>query len=100
MCPFPRRPTGLALGQLYGRGGKSPAPPPAARGAAIYLFRPAAAHAELGDLDGAIETAQHAVDLMGGLSSARGSIALAELRTDLTRQRRVPLVKDFLEMTG
>ena len=70
------------------------------RGAAIYLFRRAAAHAGLGDLDGAVETAQQAVDLMGGINSARGNSSLAELRTDLTRHHRVSLVKDFLEMTS
>lgn len=70
------------------------------RGTAIYLIRRASAYLALGDLDGTVETARQAVDLMGGVSSARGTSALTELRTDLANRRGVPLVKDFLELTG
>lgn len=70
------------------------------RGAAIYLVRQAAAHLALRDLDGAVETAQHAVDLMGGVSSARGDSALIGLRTELAAHRGTPVVRDFLELTS
>ncbi|PJN36636.1 hypothetical protein CG747_32385 [Streptomyces sp. CB02959] len=70
------------------------------RGAAIYLIRKASAYLALDDLDGTVETARHAVDLMGGVSSARGNSALTELRSALVRRRGVPVVKDFLELTG
>ncbi|WJY43268.1 transcriptional regulator (plasmid) [Streptomyces sp. P9-2B-2] len=70
------------------------------RGAAIYLIRKASAYLALEDLDGTVETARHAVDLMGGVSSARGSSALTELRSALVRRRGVPVVKDFLALTG
>ncbi len=69
------------------------------RGTAIYLIRQASAYLALDDLDGTVETARHAVNLMGGVSSARGTSALTELRTDLARRRGVPVVKDFLELT-
>ncbi|MFD3422470.1 transcriptional regulator [Streptomyces decoyicus] len=69
------------------------------RGAAIYLIRKASAYLVLDDLDGTVETARHAVDLMGGVSSARGSSALTELRSDLGRRRGVSVVKEFLELT-
>ncbi|WP_433856667.1 transcriptional regulator [Streptomyces kronopolitis] len=70
------------------------------RGTAIYLLRQASAYLVLGDLDGTVETARPAVDLMGGVNSARGSSALAELRTDLARYCSTPVVKDFLSETA
>ena len=71
-----------------------------ARGAAIYLFRQSSAHLELGEPDAAVETAEHAVDLIGGVSSARATNTLAELRADLARHRRTPVVRDFLDKTA
>lgn len=71
-----------------------------ARGAAIYLFRQASAHLELGQPDAAVETAEHAIELIGGVSSARGTSTLADLRTDLAGLRRTPMVRDFLEKTA
>jgi hypothetical protein len=47
-----------------------------------------------------VGTARLAVDLMGGVSSARGNSTLAELRTDLNHHRSVPVVKDFLGETA
>ncbi|WP_371792306.1 hypothetical protein OG285_25265 [Streptomyces sp. NBC_01471] len=70
------------------------------RGTAIYLARKAAAYRELGDLDGAVHTAEEAVALMGGVSSARGSRTLCDLRDGLDRHRTVPAVVAFLEATG
>ncbi|WP_329368812.1 transcriptional regulator [Streptomyces sp. NBC_00669] len=70
------------------------------RGAAIYQARRAEAYLDLGDVDGAVETARHAVELMGGVSSARASSTLAGLHSVLARHRRLPLVADFLEETG
>lgn len=70
------------------------------RGTAIYLIRQASAYLALGDLDGTVETTRHAVELMGGVSSARGGSALAELRADLARHRSAPVVADFLGDTA
>ncbi|NDZ76978.1 transcriptional regulator [Streptomyces sp. SID10853] len=70
------------------------------RGTAIYLARKAAAYRELGDLDGAVHTAEEAVALMGGVSSARGNSTLGDLRDGLDRHRTVPAVAAFLEATG
>ncbi|MET8008246.1 hypothetical protein [Nonomuraea glycinis] len=69
------------------------------RGAAIYLARRAEAHLALGELDAAVEVAQQVLHLMGGVESARGSLALNELRHGLTGHRQVPLVADFLELS-
>ncbi|WP_153485680.1 transcriptional regulator [Streptomyces katsurahamanus] len=70
------------------------------RGTAIYLARKAEAYLALGDLDGAVETAQQSVELMGGVSSARGSETLTGLRTQLTKHRAIPAVKGFLDETA
>ncbi|WP_371793689.1 hypothetical protein OG285_05850 [Streptomyces sp. NBC_01471] len=70
------------------------------RGTAIYLARKAAAYRELGGLDGAVHTAEEAVALMGGVSSARGNSTLGDLRDGLDRHRTVPVVAAFLEATG
>ena len=70
------------------------------RGAAIYASRRASAYLALGDLDGAVETARQTVELMGGVTSARGSSTLAGLHADLTRHRRLPAVADFLNETS
>ncbi|MFJ5105170.1 transcriptional regulator [Streptomyces sp. NPDC088554] len=70
------------------------------RGTAIYLARKAEAYLALGDLDGAVETAQQSVNLLGGVSSARGSETLIGLRSELTRHRAIPVVKNFLNETA
>ncbi|OEJ20933.1 hypothetical protein [Streptomyces subrutilus] len=70
------------------------------RGTAIYLAREAEAYLALGDMDGAVETAQRSVDLMGGVSSARGSETLTGLRSELTKHRAIPVVRNFLSETA
>ncbi|MEW1548657.1 transcriptional regulator [Streptomyces tsukubensis] len=70
------------------------------RGAAIYLARESEARVALGDLDGAVDTAHRAVDYMGGVSSARGTSSLTDLRTRLTAHAAVPVVRDFLAQTA
>ncbi|MEU6403725.1 hypothetical protein [Streptomyces sp. NPDC046985] len=47
-----------------------------------------------------METAQRAVDLMGGVCSARGSETLGGLRSEFTRHRAVPVVRNFLGETA
>lgn len=69
------------------------------RGAAIYLARQSFAYAALGDLDGAVETALQAVDLMGGVSSARGTSALTQLHAELAAHESAPVVAGFLAET-
>ncbi|MEV7897416.1 transcriptional regulator [Streptomyces cyaneofuscatus] len=70
------------------------------RGTAIYLARQAEAYLALGDLDGAVETAQRSIDLLGGVTSARGSETLTTLRSKLTRHRAIPVVNNFLNDTA
>lgn len=69
------------------------------RGAAIYLAREAEARIALDDLDGAIDTAHRAVEHMGGVTSARSSTTLADLRSKFQAHRDVPVVHEFLEST-
>ena len=70
------------------------------RGTAIYEARRASAYLALGDVDGAVDTARHTVDLMGGVSSARGTSTLSGLHAELTRHRSVPAVAHFLTETS
>lgn len=70
------------------------------RGAAIYLAREAEARISLDDLDGAVDTAHRAVMHLGGVSSARGTSTLDDLRTKLAVRKDVPLVREFLESTA
>ncbi|MDX3025809.1 transcriptional regulator [Streptomyces acidiscabies] len=70
------------------------------RGAAIYEARTAEAHLELEAIEQAVAMAHLAVEHMGGVNSARGSTALADLRTRLRAHRGVPEVRDFLEFTA
>ncbi|MFE7752140.1 transcriptional regulator [Streptomyces sp. NPDC057428] len=70
------------------------------RGHAIYLARLAETHLALGDVDAAVETAHTAVARMGGVTSARGSSTLDDLRQKLSRRRGVPVVADFLNYTA
>ncbi|MBF4138177.1 hypothetical protein [Streptomyces albidoflavus] len=57
-------------------------------------------HLHLGNVDAAVETAHVAVDGMGGVTSARGTNALEDLRKKLARRRGVPAVAEFLEYTA
>uniref|UniRef100_UPI002F909BE7 transcriptional regulator n=1 Tax=Kitasatospora sp. NBC_01519 TaxID=2903576 RepID=UPI002F909BE7 len=70
------------------------------RGAAIYEARAAEAHLELDAVEQAVAVAHLAVEHMGGVNSARGSTALADLRTKLRAHRNVPDVRDFLDFTA
>ncbi|MFJ8677332.1 transcriptional regulator [Streptomyces sp. NPDC093589] len=70
------------------------------RGHAIYLARLAEAHLALGDVDAAVEAAHTAVARMGGVTSARGSSTLDDLRQKLSRRRGVPAVANFLNYTA
>jgi tetratricopeptide (TPR) repeat protein len=70
------------------------------RGAAIYLAREAEARIALDDLDGALDTAHRAVEHMGGVTSARGTSTLHDLRSKLAVRKDVPLVQAFLESTA
>ncbi|MCX4734627.1 hypothetical protein [Streptomyces sp. NBC_01363] len=70
------------------------------RGHSIYLARLAEAHLSLGDVDAAVATAHDAVDRMGGVTSARGTHILEDLRKKLVRRRGIPVVADFLDYTG
>ncbi|MFE7268057.1 transcriptional regulator [Streptomyces sp. NPDC057592] len=70
------------------------------RGHSIYLARLAEAHLSLGDIDAAVATAHDAVDRMGGITSARGTHTLEDLRKKPLRRRGIPVVADFLDYTG
>ncbi|WP_439678177.1 transcriptional regulator [Embleya sp. MST-111070] len=70
------------------------------RGAVIYLAREAEARLALADVDGAVDTARRALDHMGGVTSARGSTTLTDLRTRLAHHSKVPLVQEFLASTA
>lgn len=70
------------------------------RGAAIYLAREAEARIALDDLDGAVDTAHRAVEHMGGVTSARGTSTLDDLRSKLVVRKDVPLVREFLKSTA
>ncbi|MFE1408310.1 hypothetical protein ACFW5D_32780 [Streptomyces sp. NPDC058770] len=70
------------------------------RGHSIYLARLAEAHLSLGDIDAAVATAHDAVDRMGGITSARGTHTLEDLRKKLLHRRGIPVVADFLDYTG
>lgn len=72
---------------------------PSPRGHAIYLARLAEAHLGLGDVDAAVATAHDAVDRMGGVTSARGTSTLEDLRKKLARRRGIPAVAEFLDYT-
>ncbi|MGW5677350.1 hypothetical protein ACWEV4_20090 [Streptomyces sp. NPDC003860] len=70
------------------------------RAAALRLTRTAGVHVDVGDLDGALGSACEAVEHLGGVSSARGTSSLADLRAKLVAHRETPLVRDFLEQTA
>lgn len=70
------------------------------RGAAIYLAREAEAELALNDIDAAVNTAHRAVEHMGGVTSARGTSTLKDLRTQLSARRTIPAVRDFLAATA
>ncbi|MGW1674558.1 transcriptional regulator [Streptomyces sp. NPDC002324] len=70
------------------------------RGHSIYLARLAEAHLSLGDVDAAVAAAHDAVDRMGGVTSARGTNTLDDLRKKFARRRGIPAVAEFLEYTA
>ncbi|MFI5887912.1 hypothetical protein [Streptomyces sp. NPDC051554] len=70
------------------------------RSHALHLARISEAHLALGDVDAAVVTARDAVTRMGGVTSARGTSTLEDLRTKLSRRRGAPAVADFLNDTG
>lgn len=70
------------------------------RSQSLHLARIAQAHLAMGDVDAAVATARDAVTRMGGVTSARGTNTLDDLRTQLARRRGVPAVADFLNDTG
>ncbi|MEV4560020.1 transcriptional regulator [Kitasatospora sp. NPDC049285] len=70
------------------------------RGAAIYEARAAEAYLELKDVEQAVAVAHQAVEHMGGVNSARGSTALADLRAKLQRHTAAREVRTFLEFTA
>lgn len=70
------------------------------RAAALRMARTADAYVAVGDLDGAIDSAHQAVDHMGGVTSARGTSTLSDLRTKLTAHQAVPVVREFLGRTA
>ncbi|MFJ8232457.1 transcriptional regulator [Streptomyces sp. NPDC094448] len=70
------------------------------RSTAIFLAREAEARMALGDLDGAVDSARRSLDYLGGLSSARGTSSLTDLRARLARHSTVPVVREFLAQTA
>ncbi|MDT0446794.1 transcriptional regulator [Streptomyces johnsoniae] len=70
------------------------------RAAALRLARTAEAHIALGDLDAAVATAHHAIDHLGGVTSARSTSTLGDLRTQLAAHRDTAVVRDFLSRTA
>ncbi|UCM90420.1 tetratricopeptide repeat protein [Streptomyces marincola] len=70
------------------------------RAAVIYLARGAEARIALEDLDGAVDIAQRAVDHMGGVTSARGTSTLDDVRRQFHAHRTVPVVSEFLARTA
>lgn len=70
------------------------------RSRALRLSREAAAHLSLRDVDTAVYAAEQAVQAMGGVTSARSTTVLADLRGRLRAHRQVPAVREFLERTG
>lgn len=70
------------------------------RSHALHLARVSEAHLALGDIDAAVVTARDAVTRMGGVTSARGTRTLEDLRVKLARRCGVPAVVDFLNDTG
>jgi tetratricopeptide (TPR) repeat protein len=70
------------------------------RGHAIYLARLAEAQLAVGDIDAAVATAHDAVARMGGVTSARGTKTLDDLRAKLARHHAIPEVGEFLSYTS
>jgi hypothetical protein len=70
------------------------------RAAALRLARTAEAHIARGDIDAAAAAAHQAVDHLGGVSSARGSSTLADLRGQLALHQDTGTVRDFFHRTS
>ncbi|MEV7868468.1 hypothetical protein AB0P17_20760 [Streptomyces sp. NPDC088124] len=66
------------------------------RSRALRLSREADAHLSLRDVDAAVNTADQAV---GGVTSARGTTVLTDLRTKLRAHQQLPEVREFLDRT-
>ncbi|MFD5931734.1 hypothetical protein [Streptomyces sp. NPDC060333] len=58
------------------------------------------AEAELALGDAALNSAHHAIEHMGGVTSARGTSTLKGLRTQLSTRRTIHAVHDFLTATA
>ncbi|MFD7057208.1 hypothetical protein ACFWBS_55935 [Streptomyces mirabilis] len=69
------------------------------RSRALRLTREADAHLSLRDVDAAVYTADQAVRAMGGVTSARGTTVLTDLRTKLRAHQQLPAVREFLDRT-
>lgn len=69
------------------------------RSRALRLTREAGAQLALREVDAAVHAAEQAIQTMGGVTSARGTTILTDLRGKLRAHQRVPAVRDFLERT-
>lgn len=71
-----------------------------ARDHVLYLTRTARAHLRLGDLDAACAVATDAFTQNVTLNSSRPSVALDDLRDELSSHRHVRAVRDFLQLSA
>ncbi len=69
------------------------------RSHALHLARIAEAQLALGDVEAAVIAARDAVTRIGGVTSARGTKTVEDLRKKLARRRGVPAVAVFLDDT-
>ncbi|GHI98014.1 hypothetical protein TPA0905_74850 [Streptomyces olivaceus] len=69
------------------------------RSQALRLSRAADAHLSLRDIDAAVHTADQAVNLMGGITSERGTTILTDLRLKLRTHQQSRIVGQFLDRT-
>ncbi|MFE4755455.1 transcriptional regulator [Streptomyces mirabilis] len=70
------------------------------RSRALRLSREADAHLSLRDVDAAVHTADQAVQAIGGVTSARGTTVLTDLRTKLRAHQQLPAVREFVDRTA
>ncbi|MCZ4125432.1 transcriptional regulator [Streptomyces sp. H39-S7] len=78
-----------ALAAAYGNDGYQ-------RDHALYLTRAAEAHLAQRDIEQACASAEQAVTLLGGVTSARSSSTLSTFRSKLDPYRDTPAARDFL----